>query len=257
MNVRIGKTVGTGMVLLSALVGSPAFASTATAFNASSGLGMIVTYHGDVDPGANVYASAGNAAPGGFDVPSVDVLKSFGAQYWCSNATVVDSIQFFIDYSGISSLTDTSGLRVYQSEASGLGMTYTSKSFTVASGEKRIYLSTKAYGPGSSYASLVLAKASAASSIVRNAEALSKSFAGDIMVTRDVVKFQSSGTENVLIKLFDLKGKEIATLFNGSSRAGENFISMAPFSKSLSSGRYLVSLIGGDGSAVSRFVTLF
>lgn len=253
MDFNLAKSIGLCMAIFSSFVGSSAFANTATALDSASGVGYIVTYHGDTNPDARIYASTSGDAPMGFDTAGVNILKTFGAQFYCYHPEVVDSIQFFIDYSTVPAVLDDTGrLLVYGSEISDGIMTYSSKPFTIVPEEQRIYYEKTAFAMGVSYGALVLARQvePAATASMPRQNSITES--AGMTVTADRLTFSGFQAGDVTVTLGDCRGRSIATLFKGAVVGAKSVISLNDITASLAAGTYVVSIRTANSMMFSR-----
>ena len=77
----------------------------------------------------------------------------------------------------------------------------------------------------------------------------------ELIVTRDLIAFNASDRKNVVLKLFDLNGMEVATLFEGIPHGGVNFVPISHVSSRLPPGEFLIFLDRGDHNHVVPFVS--
>ncbi|MBU2444524.1 MAG: T9SS type A sorting domain-containing protein, partial [Bacteroidetes bacterium] len=73
-------------------------------------------------------------------------------------------------------------------------------------------------------------------------------------VTR--IKYAVSSTQNVKLKVFDLLGREVATLVNEPKQAGEYEIELDANKYGLTSGVYFYQLRAGEFISTKKFVYL-
>jgi hypothetical protein len=66
------------------------------------------------------------------------------------------------------------------------------------------------------------------------------------------IRYQLDKTGDVRLSVFDISGKEVAVLFNGSQNAGEHQVEF--YGENLSSGVYLYRLVAGDQSYVRKMM---
>jgi len=68
-----------------------------------------------------------------------------------------------------------------------------------------------------------------------------------------VVRFTLSSSEAVTVTVYDLLGRMVATLFDGTASAGANAVSVP---SSLNAGVYVVRVSTASTSATSRFTVI-